>query len=133
MWKEFREFINRGNVIDLSVAVILGMAFNAIVSSLVNDLIMPLVGIILGGLDFTQLVIQVGDATLTYGNLIQAVVNFLIIAFVLFIIVRSYNRFQKQGPPPAPNTHPCPYCATDIALKAVRCPNCTSNLEAAAA
>ncbi len=133
MWNEFRKFINRGNVIDLAVAVILGTAFNAIIASLVDDLIMPLIGILLGGVDFTSLVIQVGDVTLAYGNLIQAIINFLIIALVLFFVVRGANRFQKPEAPPAPNTHPCPYCATDIPLKAVRCPHCTSNLESAPA
>lgn len=96
MWKEFREFLNRGNVIDLAVAVILGIAFGAIVTSLVNDLIMPLVGIIIGGVDFTKLVLQVGNAQLKYGNFIQAVVNFIIIAFTLFLIVRAINRMQRR-------------------------------------
>jgi len=102
--KEFRDFINRGNVIDLAVAVVLGTAFGAIVNSLVNDLIMPLIGILLGGIDFTSLSIQVGSATLAYGNFIQAVINFLVIAFAIFLIVRSYNNLQKQEEetPPAP-------------------------------
>lgn len=131
MLKEFREFINRGNVIDLAVAVILGTAFNAIVSSLVDDLIMPLVGIILGGIDFSGLALQVGNATLTYGNLIQAIINFLIIALVLFFIIRGYNRLaeQKEQAPPPPTTKTCPYCATDIPVPATRCPHCTSQLE----
>ncbi|MCA9874722.1 MAG: large-conductance mechanosensitive channel protein MscL [Ardenticatenaceae bacterium] len=104
MLKEFRDFINRGNVIDLAVAVVLGTAFGAIVNSLVNDLIMPLIGILLGGIDFTSLSIQVGSATLAYGNFIQAVINFLVIAFAIFLIVRSYNNLQKQEEetPPAP-------------------------------
>lgn len=106
MLKEFRDFINRGNVIDLAVAVIIGGAFGAIVTSLVNDVLMPLVGVVLGGLDFAGLSIQVGEATILYGNFIQAIVNFLIIAFVIFVIVRSYNRLQTQEAeeeaPPAP-------------------------------
>lgn len=105
MLKEFRDFIARGNVIDLAVAVIIGVAFGAIISSLVNDILMPLVGLVLGGIDFTSLSIQVGDAVVKYGNFIQAVVNFLIIAFVLFLIVRSYNKTQKKeekAPPPPP-------------------------------
>jgi large conductance mechanosensitive channel len=107
MLREFRDFIMRGNVIDLAVAVIIGVAFGAIISSLVNDIIMPLIGVLLGGVDFTSLTIQVGDAVIAYGNFIQAVVNFLIIAFVLFLIVRSYNRTQKKeekapAPPPEP-------------------------------
>ena len=107
MLKEFRDFINRGNVVDLAIAVIIGGAFGAIVTSLVNDIIMPLVGVIIGGLDFASLSIQVGDATIMYGSFIQAIVNFLIIAFVLFLIVRSLNKLQKQqeeapAPPPEP-------------------------------
>jgi large conductance mechanosensitive channel len=112
MLKEFRDFINRGNVIDLAVAVIIGGAFGAIVTSLVNDILMPLVGVILGGVDFAALSIQVGKATILYGSFIQAIVNFLIIAFVLFLIVRSYTRLQKeeekeeQAPPPPPEPSP---------------------------
>jgi len=105
MLKEFRDFINRGNVIDLAVAVILGAAFTAIVNSLVNDIIMPIIGALLGGIDFTTLAITVGDAQITYGNFIQAIVNFLLIAFVLFLIIRSLNRKKAQpvaAPPPAP-------------------------------
>lgn len=102
MLREFRDFINRGNVIDLAVAVILGAAFTAIVNSLVNDIIMPIIGAILGGIDFTSLAITVGDAQITYGNFIQAVVNFLIVAFIIFLIVRSINRMKKPAPPAAP-------------------------------
>ncbi len=92
MLKEFRDFINRGNVIDLAVAVIIGAAFTAIVNSLVNDIIMPIIGVILGGIDFTSLAITVGSATITYGNFIQAVINFLIIAFVIFLMVKAINK-----------------------------------------
>ena len=104
MLKEFRDFIDRGNVIDLALAVIIGGAFGAIITSLVNDIIMPLIGVILGGLDFAALSIQVGEATILYGSFIQAIVNFLIIAFVLFLIVRGYNKLQKEkeAAPPAP-------------------------------
>jgi large conductance mechanosensitive channel len=101
MWKEFQDFLKRGNVVDLAIAVILGAAFGAIVTSLVNDLIMPLVGIIIGGVSFTGLVWQVGTAQLKYGNFIQALVNFLIIAFVLFLVVRAYNRLRAPKPAPA--------------------------------
>lgn len=96
MFKEFREFISRGNVIDLAVAVIIGAAFTAIVNSLVNDIITPLIGIILGGISFTDLSVTVGAAVITYGNFIQAVINFLIIAFVVFFIVRSVNAFNRE-------------------------------------
>lgn len=99
MIKEFVEFIKRGNVLDLAVAVILGTAFGAIVTSLVNDIIMPLVGIIIGGIDFKSLAVTVGTAKVMYGNFIQALVNFLIIAFVVFLVVRAVNamraRFEK--------------------------------------
>ena len=104
MLKEFRDFALRGNVIDVAVAFVIGAAFVAIVNSLVNDIIMPLVGVILGGLDFTGLAITVGNANITYGNFIQAIINFVIVAFVLFLLVRSVNRLQKkkEEAPPAP-------------------------------
>jgi large conductance mechanosensitive channel len=98
MLKEFRDFINRGNVIDLAVAVILGAAFTAIINSLVNDIIMPLIGVLLGGVDFSTLSITVGSAVIAYGNFIQAIVNFLIIAFVVFLIVKAINQMQKPKP-----------------------------------
>lgn len=108
MLQEFRDFVGRGNVIDLAVAVIIGGAFGAIISSLVDDIIMPLVGVLLGGVDFANLSIVVGDATVMYGNFIQAIVYFLIIALVLFLVVRSYNKLQKEeegapAPPPEPS------------------------------
>jgi len=104
MIKEFKEFMLRGNVMDLAVAVIIGGAFTAIVTSLVNDIIMPIVGVILGGVDFTALAITVGDANITYGNFIQAIINFLIIALVLFLLIRSINRMsrKKEEAPAAP-------------------------------
>jgi large conductance mechanosensitive channel len=130
MLNEFREFINRGSVIDLSVAVVMGAAFNAIIASIVDDLIMPLVGILIGGVDFSSLAIEVGDATLTYGNLIQATINFLIIALVMFLIVKAYNDLQKtkEDAPADPTRQDCPFCCTEIPIKASRCPNCTSEL-----
>ena len=93
---EFGKFIQRGNVIDLAVGVVIGSAFSAIVTSLVNDIIMPLVGMIIGGVDFSHLSVTVGKATLTYGSFIQAVVNFLIVAFVLFVIVKAMNKLQEK-------------------------------------
>jgi large conductance mechanosensitive channel len=106
MLKEFRDFIAKGNVIDLAVAVILAGAFGAIITSLVNDILMPLVGIALGGVDFSSLSVQVGEAVLTYGNFIQAIITFLLIAFSLFLIVRSYNRMRapaEAAPAPGPS------------------------------
>ncbi|UCD97589.1 MAG: large conductance mechanosensitive channel protein MscL [Chloroflexota bacterium] len=96
MLKEFRDFAMRGNVVDLAVAVVIGTAFTAIVTSLVDDIIMPLVGVIIGGVNFSSLAITVGNASITYGNFIQAIINFLIIAFVLFLIVRSINQMQAR-------------------------------------
>lgn len=112
MLKEFRDFINRGNVIDLAVAVIIGGAFSAVITSLVNDIITPILGIFLGGVDFTSLAITVGQANITYGNFIQAIINFVIVAWVIFLIVRSINQLQSRfnpakeeapTPPPEPS------------------------------
>lgn len=106
MLKEFRDFIMRGNVIDLAVAVVMAGAFGAIIASLVNDIIMPLIGVLMGGVDFSALSVQVGSATIAYGKFIQAVVVFVIIAFVLFLVVKSYNRVSKKQeavPPPGPS------------------------------
>ena len=107
MLKEFRQFALRGNVVDLAVAVIIGGAFGAIVTSLVNDIIMPLVGILLGGIDFASLSVMVEDAVVMYGKFIQATVNFIIIAFVLFLVVRGINALRKKeeaAPPPPPES-----------------------------
>jgi large conductance mechanosensitive channel len=132
MLKEFKEFVMRGNVLDLAVAVIIGGAFGLIVTSLVNDILMPLVGLLLGGIDFTGLSFTVGDAVVTWGNFVQAIVNFIIIAFAIFMIIKAANATKKKEPasPPAePTTKDCPYCFTTIAIKATRCPNCTSELK----
>jgi large conductance mechanosensitive channel len=102
MLKEFLAFLKRGNVMDLAVAVIIGVAFGAIVTSLVNDIVMPLIGVIIGGINFTGLVWQVGSAQVKYGNFLQAIVNFLIIAFVVFLVVRTVNRMKKKEEAPAP-------------------------------
>ena len=128
MLKEFRDFAMRGNVLDLAVAVIIGGAFGKIVTSLVDDIIMPLVGLLIGGIDFKSLAFTVGSATVTYGSFIQNVVDFVIVAFVIFMIIRTMNRFKKPAPAAAPTTKECPRCFTAIPLKATRCPNCTSEL-----
>jgi large conductance mechanosensitive channel len=128
MLKEFRDFAVRGNVIDLAVAVIIGGAFGKIVSSLVDNIIMPLVGLLIGGVDFKSLGFTVGSAKVEYGLFIQNVVDFIIIAFVIFLIVRAINSTKKPAPAAAPTTKECPHCFTTIPLKATRCPNCTSQL-----
>jgi large conductance mechanosensitive channel len=104
MWKEFRDFALRGNVLDLAIAVVIGAAFGAIITSLVNDIIMPIIGALLGGFDFSTLSVQVGDAVIAYGKFIMAIVNFLIIAFALFLIVRAVNKMRKkeEAAPAAP-------------------------------
>ncbi len=108
MIKEFKEFISRGNVIDLAVGVIIGGAFGKIVSSLVNDVIMPFIGIISGGLDLKDMSYKVGDATIAYGSFIQSIIDFLIIALCIFIIIRIMNKFKKEEKPSAPPSPPEP-------------------------
>ncbi len=146
MFKEFKEFAMRGNVVDLAIGIIIGGAFGKIVTSLVNDIIMPPIGVVLGGVDFTNLFInlsgqgyaslaaaqEAGAATINYGVFLNSVLDFLIIAFVIFKIVQLMNRLKREEakPPAAPTTKPCPYCITDIPIKATRCPQCTSQLEA---
>lgn len=133
---EFKTFILRGNVIDLAVGVIIGAAFQAIVNSLVNDIIMPVVGIILGKIDFSALAVTIGDAKITYGNFITAIINFLIMAFVIFCIVKIINKIsakakksEAEEEAAAPTTKVCPFCKSEIALDATKCPHCTSDLK----
>ena len=131
MLKEFRDFAMRGNVMDLAVAVIIGGAFGKIIASLVNDVLMPLIGLLLGGISFSNLSITVGDAVIAYGLFIQAIVDFIIVAFVIFLLVRTMNNMKKKEAAPAPaapTTKECPHCFTAIPVKATRCPNCTSQL-----
>jgi large conductance mechanosensitive channel len=145
MLKEFKEFAMKGNVLDMAVGIIIGAAFGRIVTSLVNDIIMPPIGLILGHVDFSSLFINISGthyptlaaakaanaATVNYGMFINDIIDFLIVAFVIFLIVRQVNRWNKPAPAPAATTRDCPYCATAIPLKAVRCPNCTSEVRAA--
>ncbi|NBI16370.1 large conductance mechanosensitive channel protein MscL [Neglecta sp. X4] len=134
--KEFKEFISKGNVLDMAVGVIIGGAFTAIVNSLVNDIFMPLLGLLTGGMNFAGLSLRLGgndgDA-LQYGAFIAAVINFLLIALVLFLVIKAINRLRnlKKAEPdkPAPAVKACPYCKSEIALEASRCPHCTSVLE----
>ena len=127
MLKEFREFAIRGNVMDLAVAVIIGGAFGKIITSLVGDVLMPLIGLILGGVNFSELAITVGAAEVKWGAFVQSIIDFVIIAFVIFLLVRAMNRLKREEPV-TPTTKECPHCFTTIPLKAMRCPNCTSQL-----
>ena len=145
MIKEFREFIMRGNVIDLAVGVVIGAAFGAIVTSLVNDILMPPVGMLLGGVNFSELFIsldgneyatltaaqEAGAATINYGLFIMAILYFLIVALAIFFVVKAINRMQREedAPPEKPTTHACPHCTMEVSNSASRCPFCTSELE----
>jgi large conductance mechanosensitive channel len=130
MLNEFKAFIMRGNVIDLAVAVIIGGAFGKIVSSLVTDIIMPLIGLIIGGIDFGSLAFTLGTAKVTYGNFINNVIDFVIIALVIFMMIKLIDNLKKKPAPVVvePTTKECPHCFTTISIKATRCPNCTSEL-----
>ena len=129
MLKEFREFAIRGNVLDLAVAVIIGGAFGKIITSLVDDILMPLIGLVLGGIDFSEQAFAVGEAVIQWGAFVQSILDFVIVAFVIFMIVRTMNRLKKSAPMAAPATKECPYCFSTIPIKATRCPNCTSELK----
>ncbi len=133
MLEDFKKFVMRGNVLDLAVAVIIGGAFGKIVSSLVGDVIMPLIGLVIGGINFTGLNFTVREAVVNYGTFIQNVVDFLLIAFVIFLLVRGISGLDKlrarpAAEPAAPTTKECPHCYSTISIKATRCPNCTSEL-----
>ncbi len=132
MLKEFKDFVMRGNVLDLAVAVIIGGAFGKIVASLVNDVIMPLIGLFMGGVSFVDLSFTVGEAVVKYGAFIQSVVDFLVIAFIIFLIVKAANKMKKAEAAPAPaapTTKECPHCLSVIPIKATRCGHCTSELK----
>jgi len=146
MLDEFKKFALRGNVIDLAVGIIIGVAFNGIVNSLVNDIIMPPIGVILGKVDFSNLFINLtgtvypsvtaakaaGAATINYGLFINSLINFVIVAFALFLLIRQVNALTKpKEVPAAPKTKNCPYCLTAVPIKATRCPACTSDLKPA--
>lgn len=145
MWQEFKKFVMRGNVFDLAVGIVIGGAFGKIITSFVNDILMPPIGALLGKVDFSNLFIsltgekyaslaaaqEAGAATINYGMFLNTVLDFLIVAFVIFLLIRQVNRMKREEPqaPAAPTTKPCPYCFTDIPIKATRCPHCTSQLE----
>ena len=132
MIKEFKAFVMRGNVMDLAVGVIIGGAFGKIVSSLVGDILMPVIGLIIGGIDFSGLAFILGNAKVTYGNFINNLIDFIIIALVIFLMVKGINNLNRKpapAPAAAPTTKECPHCFSTISIKATRCPNCTSDLK----
>ncbi|HVK40172.1 MAG TPA: large-conductance mechanosensitive channel protein MscL [Candidatus Kapabacteria bacterium] len=147
MFKEFKAFLSQGNVIALAVGIIIGAAFGKIVSSFVSDILMPPIGMLLGGVDFSNLFITLGSAsyptlaaaqaagaaTINYGLFLKALIDFVIIAAVIFMMVRTINRLQRQAPPPDPTTRECPYCYSTIPLRATRCAHCTSDVTVVAA
>ena len=129
-FEEFKAFAMRGNVLDMAVGVVIGGAFTAIVNSLVNDIINPAIGLFFNA-DFSDVGIHVGDVMIGIGSFINAIINFLIVAFVLFVTIKAINMLHKKPveEPKEPTTKKCPYCQSEIAIKAVRCPHCTSKLE----
>jgi large conductance mechanosensitive channel len=147
MLREFREFAMRGNVVDLAVGIIIGAAFGKIVSSLVNDLLMPPIGLLLGRVDFSNLFINLsgqpyaslaeakaaGAPTINYGVFLNTVIDFVIVAFAIFLLVRFINRLarQREAAPAAPTTRECPFCMSSVSVRATRCPYCTSALQMA--
>ena len=133
MLKEFRDFVMRGNVLDLAVGVIIGGAFGKIVTSLVADILMPLIGLLMGGINLSERAITIGSASVMWGTFVQNIIDFLIIALVIFLIIKAANRFKKPEKAPEPSTKECPYCKSGINIKATRCPECTSQLEGAPA
>ena len=144
MFKEFKEFAMKGNVLDMAVGIIIGAAFGRIITSLVSDIIMPPIGLILGHVDFATLFLNISGtpyptlaaakaanaATINYGSFLNTVIDCLIVAFVIFLMVRQVNRWKTPAPVAAVTTRECPYCLSQIPLKATRCPNCTSELRA---
>lgn len=142
MLKEFKEFALKGNVVDLAIGIIIGAAFGKIVTSFVNDVLMPPIGLLLGKVDFTNLFINLSDkpfasladakkagaATINYGIFLNTVLDFIIVAFVVFLLVRQVNRLKREAAPPPATVKDCPFCLTGIPLNATRCPHCTSSL-----
>ncbi|NLV32246.1 MAG: large conductance mechanosensitive channel protein MscL [Acidobacteria bacterium] len=143
MFKEFKEFAMKGNVLDMAVGIVIGAAFGKIVTSFVSDVLMPPIGVLMGGMDFGNLFLtlsggefaslaaakEAGAATLNYGVFLNTVIDFLIVAFAIFLLIKQVNRMKrKEEAAPAPDTKECPFCASAIAIKATRCPNCTSQL-----
>jgi len=145
MLKEFKQFVARGNVVDLAIGVIIGAAFGKIVTSFVNDILMPPIGLLLGNVNFADLFITLSGGayatleeaqaasavTINYGLFINTIIDFLIIAFVIFLLVKQVNRLKQPEPSVEPKTKECPYCLSEIPIKATRCPHCTSELDTA--
>jgi large conductance mechanosensitive channel len=145
MFKEFKEFAMKGNVFDMAVGIIIGAAFGKIITSFVSDILMPPLGLLLGKVDFANMFIDLsgqhfatldaakkaGAATMNYGIFINTVIDFLLVAFAIFIVVKQVNRMKRQPAPADPTTKDCPFCASAIPLAASRCPHCTSQLTAA--
>ena len=148
MLNDFKAYAMRGNVVDMAVGIIIGAAFGAIVKSLVDDVIMPPIGMLLGNVDFANLFVvlkdgitaaapyasladakKAGAVTINYGVFINSMISFVIVAFAVFMLIKNINRLKKEEAPAAPTTKDCPYCASSIALKATRCPHCTSELK----
>jgi large conductance mechanosensitive channel len=142
MFKEFKEFVMRGNVMDMAVGIIVGAAFGKIIGSLVNDVLMPVIGLLLGRVDFSNLFVTLGEgtfatiadakkagvATMNYGIFVNTIIEFLIVALAIFLIVKQVNRLRKPAPAAAPTAKDCPHCATAIPIAAKKCPNCTTTL-----
>ncbi len=147
MLKEFKEFAMRGNVMDMAIGIVIGAAFGKIVTSFVSDILMPPIGLLLGGVDFSNIFVVLGEgeyasleaakeagaATWNVGLFINTLIDFLIIAFAIFLVVKAINNLKRkeEAAPPPPSEKACPFCATNIPIKAMRCPNCTSQLESA--
>jgi large conductance mechanosensitive channel len=148
MLKEFKEFAMKGNVIDMAVGIIIGAAFGTIIKSLVDDVLMPPIGLALGNVDFANLFLVIkegkvagpyaslaaakaaGAVSVNIGIFINTIISFLIVAFSVFLVIKNVNRFKKEPPPPDPTTKDCPFCCTAIPIKATRCPHCTTELKA---
>ena len=148
MFKEFKEFAMKGNVIDMAVGIIIGAAFGTIIKSMVDDVLMPPIGLLLGNVDFSNFVVTIkegklagpyatlaaaknaGAVTVNIGIFINTIISFLIVAFSVFIVIKNVNRFKKEQPPADPTTKECPFCLSAIPIKATRCPHCTSELKA---
>ena len=144
MFRGFRDFIARGNVLDLAVAVVIGAAFAAVVKSFVDDILMPPIGKLLGGVDFSNLFVNLSDgeyaslaeakeagaATVNYGLFVNSIISFVIVAFAVYLVVRAYERSKGPAPPPDANEKDCPFCLSRIPLAATRCAHCTSTLDA---